>query len=172
MALPPTKDPVINEHLESLGKADFTGPPCPQICWEKPVGLPPAFAGFELHFDLDIENPDTADYQRVLDEWERLKQNAELIVVDAKQCAIDLFREVYAEQLWDDQLARYRVNGQLSDRLILDALEPNAINARVSSDGAESYIWFFCKWEDEHGLEFEVDGTTIRRPWRENDCDE
>jgi hypothetical protein len=166
----PANDPAINARLASLGEYDYTEPPCPQLHWDKPSGLPPAFVGFELLFDLQIETPVAADYKQLLDEWERLMRIAESLIADAKQCAVELFREVYAEQMTQRQLSAYQDgSGTLSDKLILDALEPSAICVTVSEEGIEAEICFHSKWEDEHGLDFEVTGNVIRRPWREDE---
>ncbi len=164
----PTDDPAILADLQAIGTWDFTPPPYPQIRWEQPNELPAAFAEFELLFNLHIEQPVASDYKQLLDEWDRLKQFAEPLIADAKRCALELFREVYAGQMWEKELSEYQdSSGTLSDQLVLAALTPNAICVAVSEDGIEAEICFHSEWDDEHGLDLEVEGNAIRRPWRE-----
>lgn len=160
-------DANTKQRLAALGEFSGESDAYPELLCTSPTGVPLEFQSFELSFVFDVEHPDASDYAKLLDEFDRLKQNAEAIARDAELCACELFREVYAKQMSDSELAPYRDDdGVLSERLILAAVQPKLITLAGPEDELSVEFCYDAMWDDEHGLEFELYGDLFARPWR------
>lgn len=168
MSTPPTKDELLNERIAKLGKYSYQGGEYPELRWEKPITVPTAFQLFELIFSIEIQNADATAFALVLDEFDRLTGIADTLILDANRCAVELFREIYVDQMVEDELVPYRDgDSNISDELILAVVEPSAIVLTVTDEGISTELCFHSAWDDEHGLEFSVVGESMARPWKD-----
>lgn len=166
MTFLPTDDDVLSKRLSKLGEYSYQDEEFPEFRWKNPSTAPASFRSFEIQLLFDIE-PDVDSCAAALDEFDRISQIADVLLDDAKRCAVELFGEIYAGQMSDEELVPYRdKDGNVADALVLNAVGPSAIVLTATNEGICADICFDCDWDDEHGLEFPVHGESIPRPWR------
>lgn len=160
-----TQEPELNARLASVGDYElaFHGNE-PSLEWDRPNGLPCDWAPLSLVFYVDFDHRPSetelaAGYWELLDAWETLHARWPALEPAVRQYLLDNFRDVYIDQLWDDERAEYEdENGEITDETILANVESGTVALAYNEfEGVSVSIQFDTNWDLEHGVDIELD---------------
>lgn len=160
-----TDDDAINAKLSAVGEYNvqfFGGEP--RIEWPRLPELQGAWTPLSLVFYvfLDDSTKQAEVYDALIAAWEDLKPRLPQLLAEARRDVISQFRDIYADQLWDDQRADYEdEDGEVSDERILEHVGGGCLTLQYTEyegeyEGIERSIQFGVEWDDEHGCEISI----------------
>ncbi len=168
-----SRDERVTAPLAAIGPYEVSyDRETPSIWWDKPAGLACDWADFRLGFNIILEKkPDPSRVASALDalcdECGRLQARWSELCPSLERHVIDLFRGAISNHLPADLRAAYEdLDGQLSAEKILDAVESGTIVlTRHFEEAVHTEIYFAVSWDEEHGVEVQLDEDGKILPW-------
>ena len=161
---------MLSEHLQARLEAigEYSGE-SGELMWPSPEILNDVFPNTELVCSDVVDYFDTDEsVLQVLNVLSQFLADAENLKVQIAQCAVELFRDMYAPQMNSMQLSRYLdFKGQIDDSLILKSLTPKCIELLRSNVNIQIQPSYSCDWDDDHGFQCIIIDGKIFKPWKE-----
>jgi hypothetical protein len=161
-----TRNEELHTKLAGVGEYRATfGDDSRTIRWPSPEGLACDWTRFELVFHVFFRKKERdparidAAYEKLLARWERFRERFPDLKGELKEYVLDLFKNVYAPQLGEDERTDYEdEQGEVSDEKILAHLGGAGVNlVHSSGGGVELTVHFDAPWDEEHGVEVPFD---------------
>jgi hypothetical protein len=156
-----TDDDAINAKLSAIGeyRVEFYGGE-PRIDWPWIPELQGGWTPLALVFYVFLgdSQQQAQVYDSLIAAWEELKPKLPRLLATARDEIIRQFRDVYADQLWDEELAEYEDDeGEISDQQILAHVVGGCVTLQYSEyEGITRSLTFGVDWDDEHGCEIGI----------------
>ena len=133
--------------------------------WPNPAGLACDWTRFGLSFYVCFSRKEgtpsriDAGYEKLLARWEQFRKLFPELEGELKEYVLDLFREVQATQLSDDDRAAYEdEQGEISDDKVLANVKgASVVLVDGHAGGIELTVQFEVPWDEEHGVEVQFD---------------
>ena len=133
--------------------------------WPSPAGLACHWTRFALAFYVSFSKKEgdpariDAAYERLLARWEQFRECFPELEGELKEYVLDLFKEVQAPQLSEDDRAAYEdEQGEISDEKVLANVKGASVElVHHHAGGIELTVQFAVPWDEEHGVEVQFD---------------
>jgi hypothetical protein len=135
------------------------------VRWPSPAGLDCDWTRFELAFSVHFSRKEgdaariDAAYEKLLARWEQFRERFPELEGELREYVLDLFKEVQAPQLFDEERAAYEdEQGEISDEKVLANVNgASVVLVHTSAAGIELTVQLDVPWDEEHGVEVQFD---------------
>lgn len=130
--------------------------------WKSPKGIPSSTIPYELCFTAELGGDANLAVSALTDTWDQMLGGLEAMLTQVETILVSGFREVYHDQLDDDELDDVRdVSGDITDKSILSAVESGTILLMAENDEGETHTSIILThrvpWDVEHGMSIHIE---------------